>query len=293
MSGQSALRERAALLEELRQIVQAMKNIAFAELQRLTHLMPAQTLACEMVFTALEELPEQSDSLQSARRSDAPVAWLAIGTERGFCGAFNDHLAAEVAALRQADPSLRLYVAGERLCQLLEAQTPQTTVTLPGCAALEDTDSALDEWITALSQAALNCREIWLLYTGEARIERRRLVPISSPPAELALRSHKQLARVPMLHLPLPTLRAALERQGLRLLLQGGLFASLKQEHRWRLAQMQRAQDHLDELGAALRKQRAALRQSEITNEQETLMSALPEDVSGAAQPFHETSVSK
>jgi len=46
---------------------------------------------------------------------------------------------------------------------------------------------------------------------------------------------------------------------------------------------MQRAQDHLDELGATLRKRHAALRQSDITNEQETLMSSLPEKESAVA----------
>ncbi|HXW65692.1 MAG TPA: F0F1 ATP synthase subunit gamma [Burkholderiaceae bacterium] len=275
MSGQSALRERAELLEELRQIVQAMKNIAFAELQRVTHLLPAQSSACDAVISALQALPQNTEAFDVAGRSDAPVAWLVIGAERGFCGAFNDHLASEVATLRHADPTRRLFVAGQRLCQLLGVE-PAQTVALPGCASLEDADSVLDEWIAALSQATRNCREVWLLYTGEGTIERRRLLPISPAHKELSSEPRKRAAATPLRYLPLPTLRAALEHQGLRLLLQGALFASLKQEHRWRLAQMQRAQDHLDDLGAVLRKRRAALRQTEITNEQETLMSSLP-----------------
>ena len=285
MSGQSALRERAALLEELRQIVQAMKNIAFAQLQRVTHLLPVQNSACDALISALEALPKESEALEVAGRSDAPVAWLVIGAERGFCGAFNDHLSAEVSALRGSDPTLRFFVAGQRLSQLL-GQNPAQAVHLPGCAALEDADSVLDEWIAALSQKAPHCRELWLLYTGEGTLERRRLLPISIEPKARALRQGNRATDAPLHYLPLPALRAALELQGLRLLLQGGLFASLKQEHRWRLAQMQRAQDHLDELGATLRKRHAALRQSDITNEQETLMSSVPEEGSAVAHPL-------
>ena len=286
MSGQSALRERAALLEELRQIVQAMKNIAFAELQRVAHLLPVQNLACDALIAALQALPEKADAREVTGRSNAPIAWLVIGSERGFCGAFNDHLATEVAALRNVDPTCRLFVAGQRLCQLLEAE-PAQTIILPGCAALEDADSVLDAWIAAFSQVQAHWRELWLLYTGEATIERRRLLPIATAPKQTTSTPSSQLAHAPLHYLPLPALRAALEHQGLRLLLQGGLFASLKQEHRWRLAQMQRAQDHLEELGGVLRKRHAVLRQSEITNEQETLMSSLPEEGTlGTHSPF-------
>lgn len=282
MTGQSALRERADLLEELRQIVQAMKNIAFVELQRVTHLLPAQTLASDAVIAALKALPEQTEPFDVAGRSAAPVAWLVIGAERGFCGAFNDHLAAEVVSLRRAQPASRFFVAGQRLCQLLGVEIAQS-VALPGCTSLEDADLVLDEWIAALSQVAPQYRELWLLYTGEGAIERRRLLPILARAGETPCGPRNRRSAEPLLNLPLATLQAALEHQALRLLLQGALFASLRQEHRWRLAQMQRAQDHLDELGAELRKRRAALRQMEITNEQETLMSSLPGEVGGVA----------
>ena len=284
MSGQSVLRERAALIEELRQIVQAMKNIAFAELQRVTHLLPAQTQALEAVLKALQALPGEEDLANAAGpRSGAPVAWLVIGAERGFCGAFNDRLASEVRTLQRQQQDLRLLVAGQRLIELLSIQAADAIV-LPGCAAIEDADAVLDEWVAALAKEAPRCREVWLLHTGEGAMVRGRLMPISAElgQAPLELRARNTDA---LLHdLPLPALRTALAHQGLRLLLQGALFASLKQEHRWRLAQMQRAQDHLDELGQSLRRRHALLRQTEITNEQETLMSSLPGENGSAAQ---------
>jgi len=274
MSGQSALRERAALLEELRQIVQAMKNIAFAELQRVTHLLPVQATACDVLLQALQALPDEAEFPGSVAPQEAPVAWLVIGAERGFCGAFNDRLVSHLEALRRDYPRLRLFVAGQRLGQLLGAQGPDIVV-LPGCAALEDADAVLNEWFQALAPEAAHSREIWLLHTGEGDMVRQRVLPLPSNRSEAAANSRAAAPIAPLHYLPLPVLRAALVNQGLRLLLQGGLFSSLKQEHRWRLAQMQRAHDHLDDLGQALRRRHAALRQAEITNEQETLMSSL------------------
>jgi len=271
MSGQSALRERAALLEELRQIVQAMKNIAIAELQRVTHLVPANELATDAVLQALRSLAQESEPPSAPLRAGAPVGWLVIGAERGFCGAFNDRLVQEAQALGREGKKLRLLIAGTRLGELLGAEA-RGAVVLPGCAAIEDAETVLDAWLAALAQEAARCGEFWLLHTGEGAMIRRRLLPM---PANSLPETHAKTSDAPLHYLPVPALRLALVQQALRLALQGGLFVSLKQEHRWRLAQMQRAQDHLDELGQTLRRRRAALRQTEITNEQETLMSSL------------------
>ena len=284
VSGQSALRERAALIEELRQIVQAMKNIAFAELQRVTHLLPEQTQALKAVLDALQALPGEEDLTGAAGRgSRAPVAWLVIGAERGFCGAFNDHLASEVRTLQGQYQELRLLIAGQRLGDLLSIE-PSDAIVMPGCAAIEDADAVLDQWMAALAKEAPRCKEVWLLYSGEGTMVRGRLMPFSADLGQAPLRLRAHSTDAPLHHLPLPALRAALAHQGLRLLLQGGLFASLKQEHRLRLAQMQRAQDHLEELSQSLRRRHALLRQTEITNEQETLMSSLPGENGSAAR---------
>ena len=94
MSATHALRERARLLDELRQIVQAMKNMAFAEMQRLSRARAAQDEACRAVLQALVDMSGPIDG----QSGDAPSkVCLVIGAERGFCGAFNAHLAAAFA----------------------------------------------------------------------------------------------------------------------------------------------------------------------------------------------------
>uniref|UniRef100_UPI0035B20BB0 F0F1 ATP synthase subunit gamma n=1 Tax=Ideonella dechloratans TaxID=36863 RepID=UPI0035B20BB0 len=80
------------------------------------------------------------------------------------------------------------------------------------------------------------------------------------------------------LGLPRPVLMAAVLHQTVRVQLRAALETSLVQENHARLAQMQRAQDHLDELAADLRRRWASLRQADITNELELLTAALGRD---------------
>jgi F-type H+-transporting ATPase subunit gamma len=274
VSATHALRERARLLDELRQIVQAMKNMAFAEMQRLSRARAAQDEACRAVLQALVDMPGPVDR----QSGDAPSkVCLVIGAERGFCGAFNAHLAAAAADLQRADPQLQLLIAGRRLAEFLGGSA--AVQALDGCAALEEADPALDGWMQGLLAAAARDAELWLLHAGASSVAHVRIWPVPLPEHDA-----RRGAR-PLHYLPRPQLLAALQRQALRLLLQRGLLESLEQENHWRLAQTQRAEDHLDELGNQLRLRYARLRQAEITNELETLMTAIVGP--GANAPAH------
>lgn len=303
MSG-SALRERAALLDELHQIVLAMKNLAFAELQRIGRQVEALQPALATVQQALAEVEAlavasagSAGSAGSGHAAAAPVGWWLIGAERGFCGAYNSHLAEAARALHAADPAAPLWLASRRLQGLLDDLPAGVAQGVPGCAAIEDVEDTLDAWLAALAQAAGRCGELWLLHADETGLVCQRLWPQPGPgrrwtatAAGGARQSVEGLAlgvaaaagpavdaplRRPRHHLPLPQLQAALLKQALQLHLRAGLMTALEQENHWRLAQMQRAQDHLDELGRELRQRYAVLRQAEITDELETLMSSM------------------
>ncbi len=264
MSGETALRERAQLLDELRQIVQSMKNLAFAELQRVSRMKQAQTQAQDAVSQALLDVPPTGPSTTSPKTQQ--VTWLVIGAERGFCGAFNTQLVVALNALCAQAPSLTLLIASRRLLTQLEGASA-SLMALPGCAASEEADLVLDDWLDAVNQAIYGGAQVWLMHVGSEGLVRRRLWPEEAGPTQAS-------GSPPQMYLPARHLREALARQALRLAIQGALYASLEQENHWRLAQMQRAQDHLDELGRTLRRRYAALRQANITNELETLASS-------------------
>lgn len=269
MSTQGALRERGALLEELRQIVQAMRNMAIAETNRLANAQPALAAARDAVMEALARIPAAAAS--PAAPAGGAACWLVLGTERGFCGAFNERVAAAVRELAERNPAIRVLAAGERLHSVLGA-LPCSVVPLGGCASLDEADRTLAAWLDALGRESAACGQIWMLHAGESGIVHRRVLPPAAPaPLAPALR-----------YLPDDALRRALLAQALRLELEQGIVESLAQENRARRAQMQHAQDHLDELTGQLRRRYAALRQETITSEQETLMSSLEATVAAA-----------
>lgn len=273
MSGETELRERAQLLDELRQIVQSMKNLAFAELQRVSRMRQAQTQARDAVDQALMKVPTPAHAVSDLQGGQA--AWLVIGAERGFCGAFNSQLTMALRDLRQQDSSVTLLVASRRLLTQLDTAAAASVSALPGCAASEEADVVLDEWLDALNKAIHAGGPVWMMHVGHQGVVRQRLWPAECVPASAPTRVPAALASArPQMYLPAANLREALSRQALRLALQGALYASLEEENHWRLAQMQRAQDHLDELGRTLKRRYATLRQANITNELETLASS-------------------
>lgn len=289
MTAQLQLRERAALLGDLRQIVQAMKNLAMAELQRLQRSQPALAEAQTTLEAAWVQLADPAPRPEGARAEDR--IWLVIGAERGFCGAFNAHLADAVSTL-QARPGQTLWLAGQRLADAWQASrpagAPEAPVrVLPGCGALDEAEPVLAAWLQAASEAmavpAGAQRTVWLLSTGAAGLQAQRLLPApgaarpwpddeTAAPAATGATPPGTPVR---LGLPRPVLMAAVLHQTVRVQLRAALETSLVQENHARLAQMQRAQDHLDELAADLRRRWAGLRQADITNELELLTAAL------------------
>lgn len=298
MSAQLQLRERATLLADLRQIVQAMKNLAMAELQRLQRSQPALAEAQQTLDAAWARLAG-GDAAVADIGAATDRCWLVIGAERGFCGAFNAHLADAVATLA-AQPGQTVWLASRRLADAWQAGAGQGATTLrvlPGCAALDEAEPVLDAWLAAATDAATTRagQAVWLLSTGAEGLRCQRLLPAPGAPQPWGAVTADAAGAAPVppaapprrspgadrpvhLGLPRPVLLAAVLHQAVRVQLRAALETSLVQENHARLAQMQRAQDHLDELAADLRRRWASLRQSDITNELEILTSALGPD---------------
>jgi len=267
MSG-AVLRGRLQLLDELRQIVSAMRNLAYAEKQRLGHSRDARDRAMACVLRAIADvLPPECRGLPPGRRS----VWVVIGTERGFCGGFNDRLAEALPERMSADPNSTWLVAGGRLRQRVAELLPDA-VALRGCGGTDEIAPCINAWLDTLaqveSQPQANPVALWVLHNAENGVTQRRLLPLPDLPAPTP-------GPGPLRHLPLANLMPNLLAEAVHVGLLAALHESLQVENAWRLAQMQRAQDYLDDTGNSLRRRYFRERQTDITSELETLMSAL------------------
>lgn len=258
---QALLRRRMALLDELRQIVNAMRNMSIAALQHLGKAAQVEKESEQLLLQALADtgikLPEPTGT----------GICLVIGSEHGFCGGFNDRLADFMKNFLAENPSMTCYIAGSRLSPLLVSDIKHFVV-LKGCADMMEAVDTVSGWMDEL----LIDREVFspltVIYQDEEGVKVRRLLPLPILP-------EASPGVPPLRYLPDRSLQAGLLSEWLRLALLSSLTRSLTIEHRWRISQMQRAEQYLDETGLQLRGTMQRQRQNEITIELENLMSAL------------------
>jgi F-type H+-transporting ATPase subunit gamma len=260
----------AAKLEgfrEVRSILSAMKNIALMELRALSGMLESQRRAMATIeraaadFLAFYPLPA----------GPAPVATVSIviGSERGFCGEFNEALEAEARAVVARGE--QLLAVGARLAERLEAEDPQAT--LSGANVAEELPTVLEQVAARLvgiqrtaPPGPLAVKAVYHHPDGSGPVT-RVIAPLPLP--ERPARVH---GFPPRLALAPPEFFAELLEQALLLALQEAFSVSLIAENRRRLEHMEGALKRLDDITARLARRMNASRQEEITQEIEVIM---------------------
>ncbi len=273
MSGQAELAQRFARLKEISGIMTAMKGLSLVETRKLARFIGHQRRMKANIEAAAADFLNffpvaGADETQ-------PAILLLIGSERGFCGNFNERVLAAMAALPNHDHPPALLILGHRLGTKLETH-PSVLARLDGPTVTEDVPAVLNRLMDALhaasrqlsgTGAALFCLAHGSEGEGGGEPELKRLLPLALPPAP-----HR--AHPPGLQIASPEFFAELLDQYLLATLYGLLYESLAAENRQRLAHMEHALDRLDETIAHLALKRNALRQEKIVEEIEVILSS-------------------
>jgi F-type H+-transporting ATPase subunit gamma len=260
----------AAKLEgygEVRSILSAMKNIALMELRALAGMVESQRRAMASIeraaadFLAFTPLPA----------GPAPVATVSvvIGSERGFCGEFNEALEAEArAAVARGE---HLLAVGARLAERMEAADPKAT--LAGANVAEELPAVLEQVAARLvdiqrgaPSGPLQVKAAYHHPDGSGLVT-RIIAPLPLPQKPPRVRGYP-----PRLTLAPPEFFAGLLEQALLLALQEAFSVSLIAENRRRLEHMEGALKRLDDITARVARRMNASRQEEITQEIELIM---------------------
>ncbi|MDD5391242.1 MAG: F0F1 ATP synthase subunit gamma [Gallionellaceae bacterium] len=269
MSGQAELAQRYARLKEISGIMTAMKSLSLVETKKLSRFIGHQRRMLANIEAAaadfLHFFPVAGEPGQQ------PAILLMIGSERGFCGNFNERVLAALAALPGWQPAPTLLVVGSRLAAKLESH-PGTVARLDGPTVTEDVPAVLNRIMDALHAASrqlsgAGAALFSLAHEAEGEPSLKRLLPFDPAPAP-------HLAHPPRLQLAAPEFFAELLDQYLLATLYGLLYESLAAESRQRLAHMENALDRLDETIARLALKRNALRQEKIVEEIEVILSS-------------------
>lgn len=273
MTRRRELEGRRRSLDEIRSILNSMKTLAYMESRKLARYLDAQravvgsieSAAADVIGFHPETLPEAAGVTEVR---------LLIGSERGFCGAFNEEI------LRRLDADLQdvsgesglVVAAGRKLHASLDDRTRAAATLLEGASVIEEVEMVLNRIAATLSefQSRQGAIGVTALYHdgGEGGVVSKRILPTF----QAARGSPPGFSHAPHLNLPPRDLLLELTDHYLFSALHAILYASLAAENEQRLQHLEGAVRHLDDRSEELSKRCNALRQEEIIEEIEVIL---------------------
>lgn len=265
MSRRTGLEQRLHRLGDISGILSAMKTLALIETHKFSRFMEHQERLLASLEAASADFLAFHPEFRATEGAGDGRVWVLIGSERGFCGDFNEAVTAALVSL--PPPLPRLVVVGRRLAARLEGH-PAVAAGLAGPNVAEEVQPVLDRLMGELHRQQAEA-ETWsrlsVLAHGSGGVAVHPVLPMEPPPGP----SH---AFPPRLHVAPARFFTDLTEQYLFAKLPGLFHASLLAENRRRLEHMERALQRLDAKMDKLRRRCDALRQEEITEEIEVIL---------------------
>ena len=270
MTKRQELEHHRRSLGEIREIMNSMKTLAFMETRKLTRFLSTQQAVVKSIEVAAadflsfhpETLPEVTETNQ---------VYLLIGTERGFCGDFNQSLLRHLESTLQTHPQneAQVIAIGHKLHTLIEDETNRTLIA--GASVTEEVMRVLNQVVQTLSslQKRHGMLPLYGLYHGnDGGIVMQKLLPSFQCFLLQAPRFHHP----PTLNLEPANFLLKLTQQYLFAALHEILYTSLMAENRNRVTHLEGAVKHLNDKSEELARKSNALRQEEIIEEIEVIL---------------------
>ena len=268
MSKRRELEGHRKQLIEIRDIMNSMKNLAYLETRKLSSRLTSQKKAILPIEKAAADLLQFNPQLRPLTGESKPIILL-IGSERGFCGDYNDALLKYVDINDQDNADV--IIIGDKLAQRLE-QDGRVIATLAGANTTDEIGDILNRIVDLLAkqQVFSNRRPFKAVYhdSSAKEILMKSLLPSF---AELLV-EEQRYANIPDTNLSPSVLLNEIAEHHLLALLHKALYTALMAENLSRIDHMENALQRLDEKTTGLSHQFNALRQEEIIEEIEIIL---------------------
>ncbi|MEZ5589510.1 MAG: F0F1 ATP synthase subunit gamma [Gammaproteobacteria bacterium] len=286
MSRRRELQQHLQQLHEIRGILNAMKNLALMETHKLARFLDAQQQAVKAIENIAGDFQHFFPFISTSPEVRQPTLDVIVlfGSERGFCGDFNQRLLQQLAPITNTDApptrtdahnnpaTPRLIALGRKLCDRLEHDT-RVAARLSGPSVVEEVPTVLNALIDAIGalqarHGQLNLRLVYHNQQSSGQPLNRQLLPPfqhTEPPATYA-------TQAPMLNLPPATFFSELVDHYLFAVLHETIYSSLMAENHRRVEHMGGAVSHLEQTLTTLARRSRSLRQEEITEEIEVIL---------------------
>ena len=274
MSKRRDVEGRLHALGEIKDILSAMKNLSMMEVRKLTRFLATQRRVVESIESAAADFLGFYRYLIFEADKRRNVCLL-IGSERGFCGDFNEALLAALEAnLHGASQSqVTLVVVGRRLAAKL-ANDPRVTAYLDGPSVVEEVGPVLVrlmDTINTLGTERVPLYPLRLTVIHHAAEESDICVSTFQPFKQFEGKG-AAFSHPPQLYLSQASFLADLAEQYLFHHVHELFYGSLMAENLRRLQHMDNAIQSIEKDSAQLFRKRNTLRQEEITEEIEIIM---------------------
>ena len=273
MTKRRDIEEHVRILDEIKGIMGAMKNLALMESHKLSRVLATQ----HRVVSDIEAAGQDFLAFHPTLEPELPgkELYLVIGAERGFCGDFNERLLSALDRhLRTTDDRDPVVViVGRKLLERAERVHP-IAAAVEGPTVSEEVQPVLTRVIDQLHKVAMRQTSggrvpVTVVYHDAVTdsVVVRPLRPFPSPPRAASGRSFP-----PLLTLPPAVFFSQLVDLYLFSLLHAIFYSALMAESEARLAHLESALQRLERDQTDLFRKRNMLRQEEITEEIEVLM---------------------
>ena len=272
MTRRRELEQHRNTLGEIHDIMNSMKTLAYIESRKLGRFLDVQRAVVNHIETmAADFLGFYPGTLPAAKQA-TPV-FLLLGSERGFCGDFNETL------LRQVESHVRengintplLIVSGNKLGNRLEGD-PQVITCIDGANSVEEVEKTLALIIKTLTEIQAKEGAVILTVIYHDPDSDQIVTTEVLPPFEQYRDTTPRFPYPPVLNLPPAAFFTELVDRYLFAALHEIMYVSLMAENVQRVQHLEGVSQHLEEKSETLLHQSNALRQEEIIEEIEVIL---------------------
>ena len=269
MSQRREIEHHRHKLVEIREIMDSMKTLAYMETHKLFRFLDAQKRLIDSIDDMADDfLCFHPDILPSVEPT--LVVHLLIGSQRGFCGDFNEILVKQLKSElhETAQHDCKLIAVGQKLHPLLENMRCDT-VNIEGANVSEEISSVVTSIANSLSSNQRKMMALQVLHhTEDGNINSESILP---PFTETRIHSTK-FNHSPQMNMSPRSFLLELTEQHLFINLHRLLFTSLMAENQSRIHHLDNAINHLDNKTSELTRKSNAMRQEEIIEEIEVIL---------------------
>jgi len=276
MSQSRELQLHIAQMEEIRSILNSVKNLALIEIHKLGRFQTMQGQAVANIEqTALDFLDFYHSPIADDNTKHICIL---VGAERGFCGDFNESLINAIAA--EAYPGI--IAIGSRLGNRLVDNPLELIASIEGANVAEEVPAILNRLTDTISSLPASMGDsspratvaptlqLTVVYhdNGSGQIIQRQILPPFPRQQQRTLR----YGNPPLLNLEPSNFFSDLIAHYLFAVLHEIFYISLMAENQRRLQHLEGAVKHLDDETVNLRRKSQIYRQEEITEEIEVIL---------------------